>query len=300
MKGRIFNIQRYSIQDGPGIRTTVFLKGCPLRCPWCANPESWAVRPELFYTRSKCIHCFTCVHEAKHQEITRSGDELVFDRSLCTGETAFKLSDVCPSGALSVKYKETDRRELMEAIEKDLPFYEKSGGGVTFSGGEPLLQAEFLSGVLDDCREKGIHTAIETTGCVQWDVFEMLKGKVDLYLYDVKHIDGSVHKAYTGADNKEILDNLEKLSARGDNIHVRVPVIPGFNDDPRTLKQIGMLLDRLGIRKRTLLAFHQYGSSKFKALGIDYAMEGAAQMDDERLNRLADASGFYGQRRQQL
>lgn len=294
MTGNIFNIQRYSIQDGPGIRTTVFLKGCPLRCPWCANPESWAMTPELFYTQSKCINCFSCAYAAADQEIQQEEGGLTIDRERAVGETAVKLARVCPTGALSVKYREIGAEELFLEIEKDRPFYEKSQGGVTFSGGEPMLQKDFLAEILKRCKESGLHTAIETTGCVSWEAFEAVAGYADLYLYDVKHIDGDIHKKYTGVDNGQILRNLQRLRERKEEIHVRVPVIPGFNDSAETLGEIRRLLDRLGIQKRTLLPFHQYGSSKFKALGIPYAMEGVAQMDEKRLKQLAEESRFYG------
>ena len=269
LEGMIFDIQRYSIHDGPGIRTTVFLKDCPLRCRWCSNPESWGSRPELFYMKSRCIGCGTCKTAPEAPET------------------------VCPTGALCLKGEQTSAEKVFAAVLRDLPYYQRSGGGVTLSGGEPLLQKDFAAEILRLCREAGIHTAVETTGLVPWETFEALEGLVDLYLYDFKHPDPELHRKWTGRSNEQILENLDRLSRTSACIHVRVPVIPGVNDQPETLREIASFLNAHGIRERTLLPFHQYGSSKYQSLGLTYEMEGVPQLTEERLKELAEASHFY-------
>ena len=292
-KGMIFDIQRYSIHDGPGIRTTVFLKECPLRCGWCANPESWGSVPRLFHLQSRCIRCFSCAAAAKEGQVKAAPDGPIFDFGSCTGDDALRLAAACPAGALVVKGTPMTPEEVFRAIERDLPFYERSGGGVTLSGGEPLLQKDFAKELLTLCKKARISTAVETTGLVPWETFAELQGLVDLYLYDIKHLDPEVHKARTGRSNEQISENLKKLSATGAHIHVRTPVIPGFNDTPEALRAIADFLDALGIRERTLLPFHQYGSSKFRSCGLSYQMDGVPQMTPETLQHLAETSKFY-------
>lgn len=230
----------------------------------------------------------SCLNAAKNHEIeTGENDQKIrINRSMCRDKTALDFAEICPTAALSVKYQEITPEDLVRQIAKDRPFYEKSGGGVTFSGGEPLLQSDFLSEVMLLCKKEGLHIAVETTGCVPWNAFEKLSDKIDLYLFDVKHMNAAIHKENTGVGTELIQENLEKLKASGADIHVRVPVIPGFNDSAEMLGDIWKRLDMLGITQRTLLPFHQYGSSKYKALGIEYPMAGVPQMTEEQLNLL--------------
>ena len=267
--GMIFDIQRYSIHDGPGIRTTVFFKDCPLRCRWCSNPESWGREPRLFYMKSRCISCGSCQAAPEAPQ------------------------EACPTGALCLKGEKMTAEEVFGTILRDLPYYQKSGGGVTLSGGEPLLQKDFAAALLKLCKDAGIHTAIETTGLVPYETFEALEGLADLYLYDFKHPDPELHRKWTGRSNEQILENLERLSRTPAHIHVRVPVIPGVNDQPETLREIASFLNSHGIRERTLLPFHQYGSSKYQSLGLSYEMADVPQMTDARLQELAEESQFY-------
>lgn len=290
-EGHVFNIQRYSLHDGPGIRTTVFLSGCPLRCKWCANPESWSVQPQLFYTESKCVGCLCCQRAAAESAVSEDQGHPVFHRERIAPGEALNIARACPAFALTVKQKRMTAEEVFQVIRRDMDYYERSGGGVTFSGGEPLLQAEFLLELLKMCREAGIHTAVETTGCVKQETIVRVCGEVDLFLYDFKHIDSEKHREGTGMDNRLILDNLQYLANSGANIHVRVPVIPGFNDQEETLRGIKTYTEELGINQFSLLAFHQLGSGKYQALGMSYPYEGVPQMTDETIACFREACG---------
>ena len=237
IKGNVFDIQRYSIHDGPGIRTVVFLKGCPLRCKWCSNPESWNESPQLFYAASRCIGCRTCVTVCTNKEVTPEdrGVKIHWDR--CKAD---KLDWVeqCPTKALTVKGKWMEISKVMSEIEKDIDFYRQSKGGITLSGGEPLLQPEFSYELLRLCNEKGIHTSVETTGCVPKENLEKILPVVDLFLYDIKLADTHKHKEWTGIGNEEILENLRWISKQSKKIFVRTPMIPEVNDKEQNILDI--------------------------------------------------------------
>ncbi len=223
--GILFDIQRNSTVDGPGIRTAVFFKGCNLRCRWCHNPEGIAQQPQMLHYKKKAVLC------GREYTVT----------------------------------------EVMAEIQKDILFYNASGGGVTFSGGECMLQPDFLARLLQGCREQNIHTAVDTAGCVSWASFERILPYTDLFLYDIKVLDSGIHKEYTGAENTRILENLQKLSQRGKDIIVRVPVIPGVNDREEEIREIARFANNLGIRKIELLPYHGLGTYKYEALGIEPA-----------------------------
>lgn len=293
MQGRIFNIQRYSTQDGPGIRTNVFLSGCSLRCQWCANPESWSQEPELFFTDNRCIGCMQCVQASKNREITAEKNIPIIDRNRSQGKDMWAIAKACPTGAMTVKQRDIDATELMEIVMKDHPFYQRSGGGVTFSGGEPLLQSDFVLEMLCLLKKEHIHTAIETAGNIPWESIKKVASYTDLFLYDIKCMDPNCHEKFTGSTNEQILENLIKLRTLTDKIHVRVPVIPGFNDNVLSLKKIRRFLNQQQISQRTLLPFHQYGSSKYKAIGLPYLFNHAEQMKKEKIEKLANESNFY-------
>lgn len=270
MAGNVFDIQRYSIHDGEGIRTVVFLKGCPLRCKWCANPESWAARPELFYVKSRCIGCKTCLAACGNREVAEAEEGIRIVRENCTEDLAW--TDACPAGALCVKGKQMDVQEVAAEIGKDRVFYQYSGGGVTLSGGEPFLQPEFALELLRSCKEKGISTAVETTGYVAWEVLEEALPLTDLFLYDLKSMDTKIHQEWTGQGNERILNNLKRLARQGANIMVRTPMIPGVNDRREDIEAIMKFLKECGIQKYNILPFHQYGSGKYESIGIPYAL----------------------------
>lgn len=259
MKGNVFDIQRYSIHDGKGIRTVVFMKGCPLRCKWCANPESWLLESQLFYKASTCIHC-----------------------NLCNN---FTDATKCPSEALCIKGKWMTVEEVMHEIRKDIPFYKRSNGGVTISGGEPLLQYEFTLELLKQCKEEGISTAIETTGFVDQAILTKVLPYVDLFLYDIKSMDSDIHKRWTGVDNHKILENLKYLANQAD-IMVRTPMIPEVNDKKEDIEAIMNFLKECNISKYALLPFHQYGSSKYEGLHLEYEMKHVKMHNEEYANAM--------------
>jgi pyruvate formate lyase activating enzyme len=272
--GLIFDIERFATKDGPGIRTVVFLKGCPLRCQWCQNPESQLSRVEVIYDAGKCADCRRCIeHCPNHAIRIDSYFGLLSDPEICEGcglctETCYYNARKLVGHAYSVP-------ELIHEVCKDKSYYENSGGGVTFSGGEPLRQSDFLLHACRACRQEQIHTAIETCGNVAWQVFNNLIDELDLIFYDLKHIDPDLHKQHTGVTNELILANLKKLSAAFSPLIVRIPVIPGFNDSLNTQKDMFHFLknELTRVEAVELLPFHRLGTSKYKGLGRRYKME---------------------------
>jgi pyruvate formate lyase activating enzyme len=292
MQGTIFNIQRFSIHDGPGIRTTVFFKGCNLRCLWCHNPESASRAPEVEFYPDKCIACGACVEicPADAQELKGNGHEptqRLYHRDLC--RLCFQCIQECFSGALLASGKEVDTAQVMDEIERDQEYYRFSRGGVTFSGGEPLLQVDFLKSLLVECRQRGIHCAVDTAGNVAWELLEAIIPLTDLFLFDVKGFDEETHRRATGAGNQRILENLTRLSTTGSEIWIRIPVIPGINDSPAEIEQIaGFLAPLPGIRWVELLPFHSLGSEKYPSLGREYPMKGVKPPSKEKMTSLLD------------
>lgn len=286
MKAKVFDIQRYSIHDGRGIRTVVFLMGCPLRCKWCANPESWEDKPLLFYVKSRCIGCRTCVAACPNHEMAAEADHVRVCRENCSGEYAW-VQD-CPTGALGVKGKEMEVSEVLEEIRKDKVFYDRSGGGVTFSGGEPLLHKDFVLELLKACKAEGIQTAVETTGFIKEEDLLQVQPFTDLFLYDIKSMDTEVHRRWTGQGNEQILGNLRALAKTGAQIMVRTPVIPGVNDTEEDICEIMDFLEECGIRKYGILPFHQYGSGKYEAAGIPYALSGLQPPDEDYVGQISE------------
>ncbi len=263
MMGRIFNIQKYSIHDGPGIRTTVFFKGCPLSCWWCHNPESQSSKEELVYDPNKCISCGDC-------------------------------EKTCPTEALEQIGSKITTEDLIKEIEKDMVFYEQSGGGVTFSGGEPLLQIDFLDELLTYFKKRGIHTTLDTCGYSSWANLLRIKDKVDLFLYDIKHMDDEKHMEYVGVSNKQILSNLEDLAMEGSDIWIRIPIIPGINDDRLNLQNICDYLLKLNLKRVFLLPYHDIGIDKYKKLNMDYKMIDNIKLDDNKVSEIAEMFKEHG------
>ena len=284
MTGNIFNIQKYSIHDGPGIRTTVFFKGCPLNCWWCHNPESQSSLPELIFWKDRCILCKACIEACPHDALNFKDALIITDKEKCIlcGECVKK----CPTIAREIIGQKMTVEEVMEEIEKDRIFYQESGGGVTFSGGEPLLQQDFLEELLRQCHQKKIHTTLDTSGYCEWLVLNSISRFVDLFLYDVKIMDDEAHLKYTGVSNRIILNNLKKLSEKGKNIIVRIPVIPGINDDVKNIRDMGEFLKPINIDYAELLSYHNIASEKYARIGKAYALESTRVPDKDKLSEI--------------
>jgi pyruvate formate lyase activating enzyme len=291
-KGVVFDIKKYATDDGPGIRTTVFLKGCPLRCSWCHNPEGQLSTPELIYRKKKCVTCGECAKICPTHAITFSKRLIRIDRELCN--LCGKCSDKCPTDAISIAGKEMTVGEVMREIEKDMPFYEESNGGVTISGGEPLMQLGFLADLLEECKKKNIHTAVDTCGYASKEAFDKIVDKVDVFLYDVKLTDNKRHKRYTGVSNKVILKNFERLARNGNSILVRLPIIPGINDDDENVSRTGHFLRRHDTENIHVLPYHRAGIEKYKSLGRAYKLKNIRSPSDEELRLIKKKLEVYG------
>lgn len=268
-KGFISNIQQFSLDDGPGVRTTVFFRGCNLRCAWCHNPECIPFQAVLRYNSSVCIGCGLCVQLCPQGCHTIDENGHTVDRVACNGCGACTVD--CPDGALELNGRGYTEEELFERVAADAEFYQSSGGGVTFSGGEPVLQNIFLSGILKRCREAGIHTAVDTAGNVLWEMFENILPDTDLFLYDVKFISPEKQLAATGVRNDKILGNLKELCRRGAHIWVRVPLVPDFHNLDE-IEKIAAFLKDLPVERIELIPYHRYGVGKYTALGIPYTV----------------------------
>lgn len=273
-KGLIFNIQRFSIHDGPGIRTVVFFKGCPLRCLWCHNPEGQIMKKEMVIWDDRCIGCKTCFKTCPNSAVE--------DPSKCVlcGECVKE----CPADAREIVGKEMSIEEIMAEIEKDRIFYEQSGGGVTFSGGEPLFQYNFLISILKKCKDNGIHTAIETCGYSNWEILLSISKYTDLFLFDLKVMDDESHRKFTGVSNKMILENLKRLSSNHKNIIIRIPVVPGVNDNIENIKKTAEFVSSLGIKEVHLLPFHKGGVDKYRRLRRDYKFGVESSQSKDAIN----------------
>lgn len=271
MMGTIFNIQHFSLHDGPGIRTTVFFKGCPFRCIWCHNPESFKKEIQTVFDKERCINCGICKEVSN--EIS---------------------ADNCPSGAIEVIGRDISIDELMFEILKDKEYYDTSGGGVTFSGGEPLMQPEFLQAVLKECRKLGIHTAVDTCGFASAEIFSVINGLTDLYLYDLKLIDDVLHKKFTGVSNSLILENLKNLSDSGKRVFVRIPLIPGITDTEENIIGIIEFLKQIKFGQINLLSYHALAKNKYIKLGLEYGISDLKSQNDrtEEIYKKFVSAGF--------
>lgn len=279
--GRIFDLKRYSVHDGPGIRTTVFLQGCPLSCPWCHNPESRADAVVPGFRAERCLGCLAC-GEVCPQHVKPRPDApwpAVCDQcGRCVG--------VCPAGVRELAGRDIDSATLLAELERDRLHYEESGGGVTFGGGEPLAQPEFLLALLRGCRARDLHTAVDTTGFAHAEVIDQVAALVDLWLYDLKHPDPTAHAALTGEDNALVLANLGRLARAGCTIWLRVPVVPGRTDDPAALRRTAGLARELGISRLHLLPYHRAATGKLRRFDLGHGGGDLVPPRPEDLERL--------------
>ncbi|MBS7641438.1 MAG: glycyl-radical enzyme activating protein [Candidatus Bathyarchaeia archaeon] len=281
IKGTIFNIQRFCLDDGPGIRTTVFLKGCPLRCLWCCNPEGQNPWPELAHRDAICTKCGRCIETCPKNAISISDNEWHINRSLCN--VCGKCVDICVRGALGILGREMSVDEVFKEVIKDLDFYEASGGGVTLSGGEPLFQPDFAADLLKRCKDEGIHTAIETSGYSNENSLKKVLPYVDLILYDLKCISPELHKRLTGVSNDLIIRNLRLLISRGVPVIIRFPLIPTLNDSDMEIASLAEFIEQMGVEDVEVLPYHRLGISKYRMLGRKYELEGIMPPTSERL-----------------
>ncbi len=284
--GLVFDIQRYSIHDGPGIRTVVFLKGCPLACLWCANPEGQRPSLELEFFAARCQACGRCVQVCPREAVNPDLDcspSAKISRDRCDG--CGLCVDACPSGALALKGRRMTVDAVMAEVKKDSAYYRRSGGGVTLSGGEPVAQPRFAREILLACRDANIHAAVETCGHAVEEVFRLVAEPADLVLYDLKHMDPEAHRGHTGVSNTHVLSNLRWLARQGKPTVIRLPLVPGSNDSLSNLDAVGNLAAGLSLRQIHLMPFHQLGRDKYARLGRDYALADLAPL------RRADAHG---------
>ncbi len=288
MKATIFEVKRFAVHDGDGIRTTLFLKGCPMKCVWCHNPEGISAKPILGYYASKCISCGACasVCPASAQEMEEGKHLFHRERCIACG----KCAEACLGNALALYGKEITVEEALAVLLEDKEFYENSGGGVTLSGGECLVQADFCAALLKGLKEAGVSTAVDTCGLIPSESLDKVIPYTDVFLYDLKAVDGGVHKKCTGADNALILDNLRYLDEKGCKIEIRIPYVPDYNDGEKE-KMLSVLRELKNLVRVRVLPYHKYAGGKYDALGMENTLPEKTPTDGEiaLLEREADA-----------
>lgn len=296
--GRVFNIQRYSIHDGSGIRTLVFLKGCPLRCLWCSNPESQKSTPELGFIQARCVGADTCggpcISACSEDMIhLNEKDKPTIDRTGC--DMCGKCADACTLDALKIVGQEMSVDEVMAEVEKDRSFYRRSGGGMTIGGGEPLAQYRFTAELLEAAEDAYLHTALETCGHALWEHFEIVLRHVDLLQVDLKHMDPGMHRKLTGQPNDLILDNIKKIPSikNPQEVIIRIPIIPGCNNSDMNIKETARFVAEIGFSQIELIPYHRMGVSKYAQYGMVYPLdETAAHTEIRNLRDIVESFGL--------
>jgi pyruvate formate lyase activating enzyme len=288
IEGFVFNIQRFSIQDGPGIRTTVFLKGCPLHCAWCSNPESQNFRAEIVHRDSLCTNCGLCIEACPENAISLKDKGVSIDREKCTN--CGDCTGACITGALKVMGETMTAGQVFQTIKRDADFYWESGGGVTASGGEPLAQPDFVAALFELCQAKGIDTCIETCGCAGAEALEKVLPYTSLVLFDIKLAEPQDHQKWTGVSNDDILNNLRRTVASGTPVTVRVPLIPGINDSEPELKKIARIAAEIlkNPGKVELLPYHRFGMGKYQQLDREYTLSELTTQKEPEIQKMKE------------
>ncbi len=290
----IFDIRRYSINDGPGIRITIFIKGCPLKCAWCHNPESQSPEVQKFYTASKCIGAQDCIEACPNDALSLTPDGIITDYNAC--KLCGKCAEACPTKAIEMSGKLYNTEELLSIIERERIHIDQSGGGVTFSGGEPLMHSEFLIEMLDDCGKKGLHRAVDTCGFVATETLLEVAKRTDLFLYDLKLMDPIQHKKWTGVDNRIILKNLKILAETGAKINIRIPLIKNVNANMDELTEMARFIGNLPGEKSfvNLLPYHNIASGKYKKLEMEYLDQEMEEPSEADILKAIDIFNHFG------
>lgn len=293
-KGFISTIQRYSTKDGPGIRSTVFCVGCNLRCKWCSNPELMLPGIKYMHFENRCIHCGACVKIAKNNSIKFAEQGCKINRKLCSNMD--ECMEICPKEAYEKIGYEITSDELVSRLLRDKVFYEKSGGGVTFSGGEAALQGEFVAKSAHFLRNEGVHTALDTAGYLPWASLKKVVENFDLVLYDIKAYDDKIHKACTGVGNELILENAKRITQMKKEMIIRMIVVPGLNDDLNDIAQRMMFIKDLGesVQRVDILKYHTLGTGKYHRLGLTYPIENNLEFDNKKLNKIKELAVCSG------
>lgn len=296
LTGLVTDFQRFSIHDGPGIRTIVFLKGCPLHCTWCANPETVSPRPEIMLIPNNCIGCGRCMEECPHDRIRDSaGRVCAVDCERSSLSACGKCEEVCYANAINISGRYLTVAEVMDEVMRDREFYERTGGGVTFSGGEPFAQPRFFKELARWAKERKLHTAVETCGHVHWDILSSILGYMDMVLYDLKHMDPERHLQGTGVHNRLILENLKRIDSSGIPIRARLPLVPEFNDSEDNIRATSAFIAGLShVEALDILPYHRMGEPKWAQLGLPYRLHGVEPHTGNRVFELAAIAREYG------